>query len=246
MLARPFAILNLFFSCVRASATPPYRMRAVFDQLVFVAWESTLVVLFSVGFAAIVTIIESSFHMRMVVQNDSLVPGFAALLILRELAVVVMALLLTSRVGAGIAAEVATMRVSEQIDALKMLGIDPVRYLVVPRFLACLIGGGVLAILASGFCLLSAMIVSSARLNFTTGGFLVAMRAFVNFQDLILALVKGLCFGAMIPIFSCYYGFNSKPGAEGVGLATTKSVVSSSVAIVIMDFVLSYTFSILF
>src|SRR5258707_393891 len=116
---------------LKAAITPPVRIKDTLQQLEFVAWQSLPVILFCVSFAAIVTIMESSFHMKLVVQNDALVPGFAALLILRELGVVVSSLLLTSRVGAGLAAEVGSMQVTEQIDALRMLGIDPIRFLVV-------------------------------------------------------------------------------------------------------------------
>ena len=222
---------------------PPFRFKDTIKQLQFVAVESAPIVLFCVSFAAVVTIIESSFHMKIVVQNDSLVPGFATLLILRELGAVVSALLLTSRVGAGIAAEVGSMQVTEQIDALKMLGINPVRFLVIPRFIACMLGGFSLSIIANVVCIICAMIVSQMSLGYTYGSFIVAMRSFVGFQDLIFAGIKGACFGSVIPLFSCYYGFKCKAGAEGVGLATTNSVVTTSVAIIIIDFVLSYIFS---
>src|SRR5262249_49028515 len=126
---------------LKATITPPFRGKDTLAQLEFVSWQSLPVILFCVSFAAVVTIIESSFHMKPVVRNDSLVPGFASLLILRELGVVVSSLLLTPRVGAGLAAEVGSMQVTEQIDALRMLGIDPIRFLVVPRLVACVAGG---------------------------------------------------------------------------------------------------------
>ena len=218
-------------------------MKDILVQLEFVTWQSLPVILFCVCFAAVVTIIESSFHMKLVVQNDSLVPGFAALLILRELGVVVSALLLTSRVGAGLAAEVGTMQITEQNDALKMLGIDPVRFLVVPRFIACVVGGFVLSLIANLVCLYCAMLVSEFKLGYSSGAFLAGMRVFVQFQDLVFASIKGACFGAVIPLVACYFGFRCKSGAEGVGLATTNSVVVSSVAIIVLDFVLTYVFS---
>lgn len=223
--------------------TPPYRVKDIIKQLEFVAWESAPVVIFSVSFAAIVTIIEASFHMKLVIKNDALVPGFAALLILRELGAVVSALLITSRVGAGLAAEVGSMQVTEQVDALKILGIDPIRYLVVPRLVACILGGFLLSIIANLVCLFCAMLVSQIKLGYSPGGFIMAMRTFVGFQDLIFASIKGACFGAVIPLFSCFYGFRCKAGAEGVGLATTNSVVTTSVAIIVLDFVLGYIFS---
>jgi phospholipid/cholesterol/gamma-HCH transport system permease protein len=228
---------------MRALLTPPYRAKDIFFQLEFVAWQSLPVILFCVSFAAIVTIIESSFHMKIVVQNDALVPGFAALLILRELGVVVSALLLTSRVGAGLAAEVGSMQITEQNDALRMLGIDPIRFLVVPRFIACVIGGFFLSLIANLVCLYCAMLVSEAKLGYSSGAFITGMKAFVSFQDLVFASIKGACFGAVIPLVSCFFGFRCKSGAEGVGLATTNAVVVSSILIIFLDFVLTYVFS---
>src|SRR6185437_6355991 len=233
------AFLFYFTRSLKATFTPPLRVKETVMQLEFVSWQSLPVILFCVSFAAVVTIIESSFHMKLVVQNDSLVPGFASLLILRELGVVVASLLLTSRVGAGLAAEVGSMQVTEQIDALRMLGIDPVRYLVVPRFVACVIGGLILSLIANITCLYFAMLVSEVRLGYSSGSVLAGMRTFVSFQDLIFAMIKGACFGAVIPIISCFFGFRCESGAEGVGLATTNSVVAASVSIIVLDFILT-------
>lgn len=223
----------------------PYRYNEFIKQLHFVAYQSVPIIIFCVCFAAMVTILESSFHMKLVIQNDSMVPGFAAMLILRELAVVVTALLMTSRVGAGLAAEVGTMTITEQIDALKMLGLRPVQYIVVPRLLACVLGMLCLVIIANVACLLAAMWVSEVYLGFTTGTFLTSMNRFVDSSDFIGSLVKAACFGFIIPLISCYFGFRCERGAEGVGRATTKSVVASSVAILVVDFLLSYLFSVL-
>ncbi|MCM2282145.1 MAG: ABC transporter permease, partial [Bdellovibrionaceae bacterium] len=144
---------------------------------------------------------------------------------------------------AGLAAEVGSMQVTEQVDALRMLGIDPVRFIVVPRFVACVIAGFVLAIIANVVCVYCAMLVSTFKLGYTAGSFLTAMRTFVDFKDLMFASFKGAAFGAVIPVFSCFHGFRCKAGAEGVGLATTNSVVATSVAIIVIDFVLTYVFS---
>ena len=241
IILRDFA--QFFVKSMAATFSPPYRWKDIGNQIVFVAWDSAPVVLFSVSFAAMVTIMESSYHMKLVIQNDALVPGFAALLILRELGSVVTALLLTSRVGAGLAAEVGSMQITEQIDALKMLGINPFRFLVAPRFIACVVGGFALSIVANVVCLYCAMVVSEFRLGYSPGAFLSAMRGFVTMKDLMFASVKGACFGAAIPLVSCFFGFRCKSGAEGVGLATTNSVVVASVVIIVMDFVLSFIFS---
>ncbi len=243
VFAVPREFLIYFANTLRCTFLTHPRIRDIFVQLEFVTWQSAPVVVFCVCFAASVTIMESSFHMKMVVQNDALVPGFASLLILRELGAVVSGLLLTSRVGAGYAAEVGSMQITEQVDALKMLGIDPIRFLVVPRFIACLIGGLVLSVIANMVCLYCAMLVSEWTLGHTSGSFLVGMRAFVTFQDLIFASIKGAAFGGVIPLVSCFFGFRCKSGAEGVGMATTNSVVVASVAIIVIDFVLTFVFS---
>ncbi len=235
--------LALMAETLMACVTPPFRLKDTIDQFYFVANQSVLVVCFCVTSAAAVTIVESSYHMKIVIQNDSLVPGFAALLILRELGTVVMALLITSRVGAGLAAEVASMQITEQVDALKMLGINPIRFIVVPRFIACVFAGLILSIVANLVCLYGAMLVSTVKLGYTYGGFITAMRGFVHFQDLVFAGIKGAAFGSVIPLFSCYFGFRCKSGAEGVGLATTNSVVATSVSVIVIDFCLTYVFT---
>lgn len=235
--------LNLVIDTIKALFTPPFRFKETIQQIDFVANGSVGIVVFCVCFAAIVTILESSFHMKLVIKDDSMVPGFASMLILRELGAVVAALLLTSRVGAGIAAEVGTMKVTEQIDALKMLGINPIRYIVVPRFVACVLGTMMLTIIANIVCIYCAILVSEVSLGFTPAMFKAAMMRFVSFKDFFFATIKGGVFGSVIPLISCYYGFRCKSGAEGVGLATTNSVVASSVAIFFLDFVLTYFFS---
>ena len=237
-----FAFYEMVFHALASVFRRPIRVKESLQQLYFVANQSVVIIVFCVCFAAMVTILESSFHMKLVIHDDSLVPGFAAVLILRELGAVVTALLVVSRVGAGMAAEVGLMKTTEQVEALKMLGIDPVQYLVLPRLFACVVGGVILTIFADLACIYSAMLVSNSYLGFTPGLFLSGMRRFVQFRDLIFSATKGACFGAVIPLVSCYFGFHCKPGAEGVGSATTNSVVTSSIVIIIIDFMLSYLF----
>jgi phospholipid/cholesterol/gamma-HCH transport system permease protein len=213
--------------------TKPLHSKELMKHLELVSWKGLPVILFCVSFAAMVTILESAFHMKILIQNDSLVPGFAALLILRELGAVITCLLLASRVGAGYAAEIASMKVTEQLDALKLLGVDRYLYLVAPRLLACAVSGALLTLLANFVCLYSAF----------SSSFMAGLRTFVSFQDVFFAGIKGFFFGATIPLISSFYGFNATDGAEGVGQATTKSVVASSIAIIIIDFILTWIFS---
>lgn len=219
------------------------RRNQFIHQLYFVANQSVFIIVVCVAAAAVVTVLESSFHMKLVIQSDSMVPGFSVLLILRELGVIVTALLLTSRVGAGMASEVASMKISEQIEALRLLGVNPYEYLVVPRLLASIVGTTFLVAIADTVCIYFSMMVSEKVLGMPKELFWQIMNRFVDYQDFIFSLIKAMVFGAIIPLVSCYYAFNTQSGAEGVGKTTTQSVVIASVSIIIIDFILSYVFS---
>ncbi len=238
--------VGFFFICYQTLVsffTHGLRLKEVRKYLDHLAYRSLNIIVVCVSFAAAVTILEASYHMKLVLHDDSLVPGFAAMLIVRELAVVVMALLLAAKIGAGIAAEVGQMKISEQIDALKLLGIHPLNYLVLPRLVACLIAGVLLALIANAVCLITAIAVTALSLDQSIGFFTVAFRRFVLMQDLYFSLIKGALFCGVIPLIACYYGLICEPGANGVGRATTKSVVSSSITIIVLDFILTLTFS---
>ncbi len=235
--------LDLFLETIVSIFSHGVRGKEVIRHLDHLAYRSLNIILVCVSFAAAVTILEASHHMKLVLHNDSLVPGFASMLIVRELAVVVMSLLLAAKIGAGIAAEIGQMKISEQIDALRLLGIHPVNYLITPRLVACLIAGLLLSLIANAVCLVAAALVTTISLDQSLGFFLVAFRRFVDSRDLIFSVIKGVTFCGLIPLVSGYFGFNCAPGAEGVGRATTKSVVSSSIAIIVLDFILTFIFS---
>lgn len=231
---------------IYALFTPPFRRRETLIQINLIGVNSAPIILFSVSFAAAVTIMEYAYHMKLVIKSTALVPGFAALLVLRELGSVITALLMTSRVGAGITAEVGTMQITEQVDALKLLSVDPIRYLVIPRFVACILSSMALVVFANATCLFFSMVVSMFYLGYSPESFAVAMNQFTTFQDFGLSIVKAAVFGSVIPLTSCFYGFGCKAGAEGVGRATTQSVVTNAVSIIILDFILTYLFSYLY
>lgn len=234
---------TMFSATIQSLFQSGVRLKEVVKHLDHLAFRSLNIIIICVSFAAAVTLLEAFYHMKMVLHNDSLVPGFAAMLIVRELAVVVMALLLAAKIGAGIAAEVGQMKISEQIDALKLLGINPFNYLVLPRLVACLLAGLFLGLIANAVCIITAAMVTSYSLDQSLGFFSMAFRRFVLFKDLGFSLIKSVLFCGVIPLVSCYYGFNCQPGASGVGRATTKSVVSSSICIIVLDFLLTLVFS---
>jgi phospholipid/cholesterol/gamma-HCH transport system permease protein len=164
-----------------------------------------------------------------------------------ELGPVLTALVVGGRVGASIAAELGTMRVTEQIDAMETMGISPVRFLVVPRFLAALIMLPILTIFADLVAILGGYLVATLTLDVTSHTFVSGLKLYFKTQDVISGLIKAFCFGGIIATMGCHYGLRSEGGAEGVGLATTRAVVASCLLILIVDYLLaSFLFRVLF
>ncbi|UCB52260.1 MAG: ABC transporter permease [Candidatus Zixiibacteriota bacterium] len=159
--------------------------------------------------------------------------------ILIELAPVLTALVVAGRVGAGIAAELGTMKVTEQIDALKTMALDPVEYLVAPRFVAGLVMLPVLTIFSDAIALAGGVGISATALNVPPHVFLNSLKTFFKTMDLMSGLSKAFVFGSIISIIGCYQGFRTKGGAEGVGRSATKAVVMASVLILIADYVVA-------
>ncbi|MCM2279438.1 MAG: ABC transporter permease [Oligoflexia bacterium] len=222
-----------------------HRGPEVAHAIVQIGIGSLPIIVLSTVFAGLVVTNEIAWHMDLALHTVSMIPGITGQFILRELGIAIPALLLVSKVGASITAEVGTMRVTEQIDALKLLGIDPVRYLVVPRFVASLLSSACLTLIAISVTLVCALSVAVLRYNFSGLEYLNALRQYIGFTDLLCALTKGVTFGAIIPIVSCAYGFRCQGGAEGVGSATTNSVVTSTIAVILLDFLLTYAFTLL-
>lgn len=239
-------ILSLFIQTFRRALIRPWRWAEIAQAIVQIGIESIPIIAISTAFAGMVVTTEIAFHMDLALHTVSMIPGFTGQFILRELGIAIPALLLVSKVGASITAEVGTMKVTEQIDALKLLGIDPVGYLVFPRFVASIIASACLTLTASAVTLICAILVAVYRYNFFTLEYINELRHFVGGKDIACALVKGMIYGAVIPVISCAYGFRCKGGAEGVGTATTNSVVASTIAVIVLDFFLTYIFTFIF
>jgi phospholipid/cholesterol/gamma-HCH transport system permease protein len=162
--------------------------------------------------------------------------------LVKELGPVLAAIMLAGRIGSRIAAEIGTMRVTEQIDALQALGADPIGYLVVPRFLACFLLIPTLTILADGIGMLGGWIVSIYALGISDHYYWFYSDGFVTAFDVISGVLKSLSFGAAIAIVACHRGFHCGAGAVGVGRAATEAFVFSFIAILMLDFVLGVAF----
>ncbi len=156
-----------------------------------------------------------------------------------ELGPVLTALVVAGRVGASIAAELGTMRVTEQIDALETIGISPIRYLAVPRLIAGMIMLPVITVFSDFLAIAGAYVVAHISLDVATNTFMEGLRLFFYLQDVFGGLVKSLFFGVVIATMGCYFGFSAQGGAEGVGRATTKAVVGSCLLILILDYMLA-------
>jgi phospholipid/cholesterol/gamma-HCH transport system permease protein len=156
-----------------------------------------------------------------------------------ELGPVLTALVVGGRVGASIAAELGTMKVTEQIDALRAMAINPVRYLVVPRVIAALVMLPVLTIFSNTIAIFGGYVVSVTSIGVSTHTYVIGLKQFFYMKDLLSGLLKAGFFGGIIGWMGCYYGFATEGGAEGVGQATTRAVVASCVLVLISDYVLA-------
>ena len=159
--------------------------------------------------------------------------------VVRELGPVLAAVMLAGRVGSAMAAELATMRVTEQIDALACLGVDPVKYLTTPRFLACLLMIPLLTVLADLTGLVGSTLICLHVYGIDAHHFWRHSREFVKVWDVFVGLAKAFVFGGVLSLIACHRGFHSKPGAAGVGRAATEAFVISFVAIIVLDFILA-------
>jgi phospholipid/cholesterol/gamma-HCH transport system permease protein len=165
--------------------------------------------------------------------------GVINISVVRELGPVLAATMLAGRIGSSIAAELATMRITEQIDALSCLGTNPVHYLAVPRFLACVTLIPLLTIVANFMGVMGGALICIGVYNINAHYYWTNTEGYIHLWDIVTGLIKPTCFGAAIGVISCYRGFASRAGAEGVGRAATDAFVSAFVAILTLDFLLA-------
>ncbi|MEE8438771.1 MAG: ABC transporter permease [Micropepsaceae bacterium] len=170
---------------------------------------------------------------------EAAVPQIVVLGIVRELGPVIAGLMVAGRVSAAIAAEIGTMRVTEQIDALTTLSTNPFKYLVVPRLVAAVISMPILVAVADSIGVFGGYIVGTQNLGFNGAVYMQNTMDFVTNSDIISGLVKAGVFGFIIALMGCYHGFNSKGGAQGVGAATTNAVVSASILILAANYLMT-------
>ena len=170
------------------------------------------------------------------------VPKLASLAILREMGPVFTSLLVAGRIGSGMASEIASMKVTQQIDAIRALGTSPIRRIVIPRLLACMIALPLLTLIADYIALLGAMLISKTELNIGFHFFVAKVFETITVADLLTGMAKTIVFAFFIAISACWKGLNTEGGTQGVGISTTWAVVTSSIFIMISDFFLTKIF----
>lgn len=214
---------------------PPYRMRNLFKQLEFVGNQSLSIVLITGAFTGMVFAVQTDFAFGRFGARG-LIGSTVVLALTRELGPVLTSLMVNGRVGSAMAAEIGTMRVTEQIDALESMAVDPIQYLASPRIGASIL---MLPILCAAFNIVGTLGVSYVAtqvLGVNPGPYYARMEWFVDPDDIWGGMLKSSVFGFIIASVGCYRGFHAKGGAEGVGRATTRAVVASGVAVLVVDY----------
>lgn len=231
-------IILLFLSVLSWMIRPPWRLRNIFKQMEFVGVRSIFVVVLTGMFTGMVMALQGYHGFRMF-SAESMVGSAVALGMTRELGPVLTSLMVTARAGSAMAAELGTMKVTEQIDALYVMAANPVQYLIVPRIIAGVIMVPLLTVISDFVGILGGYFVGVQILNINSGLFMKNMTKMVELNDIYSGLIKAACFGLILSLVGCYKGFNTTGGAEGVGRATTEAVVLASITILISDYFLT-------
>jgi phospholipid/cholesterol/gamma-HCH transport system permease protein len=220
---------------------PPFYPRAILRQILDIGYYSLPVVGLTAIFTGMVLALQSYTGFARF-SAESAIPNVVVVSITRELGPVLAGLMVAGRVGAAMAAEIGTMRVTEQIDALTTLATNPFKYLIAPRLIAGTLVLPILVLIADIIGIFGGYLVGSYKLGFNGATYLNNTIEFLQFQDVFSGLVKAAVFGFLIALMGCYNGFFSRGGAQGVGAATTNAVVSASILILSFNYLITEAF----
>jgi phospholipid/cholesterol/gamma-HCH transport system permease protein len=231
--------LTLFaWRTIVRALTPPYYPLRLLEQMMVIGWFSLPVV----GLTAIFTgaaLAQQIYTGGSRLNAASAVPAIVVIGIVRELGPVLVGLMVAGRVSSAMAAEIATMRVTEQLDALATLRTDPYRFLIAPRLFAAVIVLPLLVLVANAIGVFGGYLLAVHKLGFRATAYLDTSRGFLEASDLIMSMVKAAVFGFFIALMGCYHGFRSSGGAAGVGKATTNAVVSAFIMILLSNLIIT-------
>lgn len=217
------------------------RRQSIFYQMVFVGLRSVAIVFFVAIFTGIVLAMQSAYQLNKM-GAVLYVAALVSVSLCRELSPVLTALVVAGRVGSAIAAELGTMKVSEQIEALEIMAINPTRFLAVPRFLALFFMLPCLTVIGNLAGIFGGYLVGTSSLNINPDLYMQTTFKYLELKDVTTGIIKSFVFAIIIAVIGCYEGLNTRGGAEGVGRATTRSVVVSFILIILADCILTAIF----
>jgi phospholipid/cholesterol/gamma-HCH transport system permease protein len=220
------------------AATPPLKFSRILQQIQFIGFQSTLVIFLTGAFTGMVLGLQGFYTLNRF-GSTALLGPMVALSLIRELGPVLSALMVTGRAGSAMTAEIGIMRITEQIDALKLIGLNPFRYLVVPRLLACVISLPLLSAIFSVVGIFGGYMIGVRLLGVGGGTYFGEMANYLEMDDILRGIYKSISFGVLITWVCCYKGYYTGFGAEGVSKATTQAVVLSSVLILVCDYLMT-------
>ena len=220
---------------------PPFYGKQILRQLIEVGFYCLPVVALTTLFSGMVLALQSYTGFARF-SAESAVANVVVLSMTRELAPVLAGLMVAGRIGASMAAEIGTMRVTEQIDALSTLSTHPMKYLVVPRIIAGLTMLPILVLIGDIIGVMGGYLVGVYRLGFNAVGYIEQTWNFIETLDVVSGLVNAAVFGFIVTLMGCYHGYMSRGGAQGVGIATTNAVVSSAILILVANYVITESF----
>jgi phospholipid/cholesterol/gamma-HCH transport system permease protein len=226
---------------LKSCLLPPFFFREIFHQLIVIGFYSLPIVGLTAIFAGMVLALQTYVGFTRF-GAESAVASVVVISITRELGPVFAGLRVAGRVSSSIAAEIGSMQVSEQIDALRTLRVDPYRFLVAPRIIASILMLPLLVLVADVIGVMGGFLVSTTLLDFSVGSYIAQTVKNMAMVDVISGLVKSAFFGFCLSCFGCYHGFYSELGARGVGDATTGAVVSSCIGILVLNYLLTALF----
>ena len=227
--------------CLLHCFQPPIYRRQILRQMLEIGYYSLPVVGLTAIFTGMVLALQSYTGFARF-SAESAIPNVVVVSLTRELGPVMAGLMVAGRVGAAIAAELGTMRVTEQIDALTTLSTDPFKYLIAPRIIAAVVTLPLLVLVADAIGIMGGYLVGIYKLDFNEQSYLRNTIDFLQVMDVVSGLVKAAVFGFMIALMGCYHGYHSRGGAQGVGAATTNAVVSASMLILASNYFITELF----
>ncbi len=231
-------LLLFFLSAVVWSVRPPFKFQNTIKQMEFVGVKSIYIVLLTGLFTGMVFALQS-YHGFRLFGAESLVGSTVALSMTRELGPVLTSLMVTARAGSAMAAEIGSMKVTEQIDALYVMAANPMQHLVVPRMIAATLMVPLLTAIDDYIGIIGGYFVGVKLLGINEAVFVNNITRLMELSDIYNGLAKAAVFGLLLSLIGCFKGMNTKGGAEGVGRATTEAVVLASVSILVADYILT-------